>query len=205
MKNTSSLLFRQKRLAYRTSKKSDNTITNMRHNQSTEGLKRAEFWTGFVLFLYTTEDKCVCSKPWLRSTVFKWDNRVKTMLSAKEHPSLSWQTKQENLTLHILRFPLKSVVPKQIEPYLSSQGMEITAKEKVQKLLSYIHTVLKAFRHQRHEQYTCLVWTQTSNYWTYWIPMQSMCTQSTQSTQRHWGRGWPKWDSWDFVVFTKVF
>lgn len=51
MKNTSSLLFRQKRLAYRTSKKkSDSTFTNMRHNQSTEGSKRAEFWTGLSCF-----------------------------------------------------------------------------------------------------------------------------------------------------------
>lgn len=65
MKNTSSLLFRQKRLAYRTSKKkSDNTFTNMRHNQSTEGSKRAELWTGIVLFVYITEEDSVQNRDW---------------------------------------------------------------------------------------------------------------------------------------------
>lgn len=108
MKNTSSLLFRQKRLAYRTSKKkSDNTFTNMRHNQSTEGSKRAEFlnWVCPVsLHSRGEECVCVCSKPWLGSTVFQWE--LKTIRWA---PQVITNSKIWHCIYCV--FPLISVVP----------------------------------------------------------------------------------------------
>lgn len=153
----------------------------MRHNQSTEGSKRAEFWTGCVLFLCTTEEKHVCSKLWLRSTVFKWDNKEKTMLSAKEHPSLSWRTIEFDTAY--IAFSLEIRGPQnKLEPYLSSQEMDIRQQRKYknmqQSTLSSIQ-VLLAFRHQRrgHKQCACLVLAQTSNYRTNRINMQTMCRQ----------------------------
>lgn len=158
MKNTSSLLFRRK-----TAGKQDvqeevrqyklQTCVTIRVQKVEKGLS---FELVSVLLLYTTEDKSVHSKLWLKSL-----NHCLQMGQRNQQRSTQVNhDEQQNLTLHILHFPLKSVVPEKKTnraAVVITSGWENTATERVQKYVTEYFELLKGIQTSKKKKTTLAI------------------------------------------------